>query len=333
MKPLLNLINKTTIISLVFLIIGITLGIGITNISNTTFTKQRPIDELRSGGYQYINPLYECSTNEFYGSKEFINLQNNLEDEINLSLSKGPTTHISVYFRDLNHGAWFGINEKENFSPASLLKIPIMITYFKEAENDPKILKKEIEYNLPLDQQLAKPVIKPVKPATIGNKYPIEELIEKMLIYSDNNSLGLLTENITRKKIDDVSLDLHIPRANTLNDFMNVKEYSTLFRVLFNSSYLNKYYSEKALKILTKSEFNEGLRKPIPQNIPIAHKFGERRINGSPITQLHDCGIVYYPDYPYLICVMTRGTDFKQLEKEIQNVSRIIYNEVKNKNN
>lgn len=331
MKLLLNLGYKTVFIYIFVLVIGILLGIGLTRLYNPSDNED--LGELRLGGYKYTNPLYECSTNEAYGSKEFIKLQGKLENEINLSLGKGPTTHISVYFRDLNKGSWFGINEKEDFSPASLLKIPIMITYFKEAENDPKILKKEIEYNLPLEQREAKPVIKPADPASIGNKYTVEQLIEKMLIYSDNNSLGLLTKNISRKKIDDVSLDIHIPRASTLNDFMNVKEYSTLFRVLFNSSYLNEFYSEKALQMLTKSDFNEGLRKPIPQSIPIAHKFGERNINGSPVTQLHDCGIVYYPDHPYLACVMTRGTDFKQLEKEIQNVSRIIYDEIKSKYN
>ncbi len=37
-------------------------------------------------------------------------------------LSAGRASHISVYFRDLNNGPWFGINEKEEFSPASLLK-------------------------------------------------------------------------------------------------------------------------------------------------------------------------------------------------------------------
>jgi len=27
--------------------------------------------------------------------------------------------------------------------------------------------------------------------------------------------------------------------------------------------------------------------------------------------QLHDCGIVYYPETPYLLCVMTKGWNFE----------------------
>jgi len=50
------------------------------------------------------------------------------------------TTHISVYYRDLISRQWFGINKKVGFTPASLLKVPVMMVYFKKAETDPSIL-------------------------------------------------------------------------------------------------------------------------------------------------------------------------------------------------
>jgi beta-lactamase class A len=108
---------------------------------------------------------------------------------------------------------------------------------------------------------------------------------------------------------------------------MNIKEYVSLFRVLFNVSYLNKEASEKALELLTRVEFKDGLPAGLPANIVVAHKFGERIVNG--LSQLHDCGIVYYPSHPYLICIMTRGADFTQLSKHIQEISKITYDEMK----
>ena len=43
------------------------------------------------------------------------------------------------------------------------------------------------------------------------------------------------------------------------------------------------------------------------------------------IRQLHDCGIIYYPNNTYLLCIMTRGKDFKQLESVIAGISKTVY--------
>jgi beta-lactamase class A len=108
---------------------------------------------------------------------------------------------------------------------------------------------------------------------------------------------------------------------------MSVKQYSSLYRVLFNASYLSKEYSQKALEILSKSEFKDGIVDGIPQSMTIAHKFGERHYSTG-VDQLHDCGIIYYPYHPYLLCIMTKGTDFKQQSKTIRDISDKIYKEM-----
>jgi hypothetical protein len=44
----------------------------------------------------------------------------------------------------------------------------------------------------------------------------------------------------------------------------------------------------------------------------------------------HDCGIVYYPKHPYLLCVMTQGQDPETLENAIAEISKFTYTQVKN---
>lgn len=103
--------------------------------------------------------------------------------------------------------------------------------------------------------------------------------------------------------------DLGIPLPRDIDYALSVKEYASFFRILYNASYLTRENSEMALKLLSESKFRGGLAGKIPSDIVIAHKFGEREMideNGSSINQLHDCGIVYYTPYPYLICIMTR---------------------------
>jgi beta-lactamase class A len=281
--------------------------------------------ELHAGGYKLINPLYECGNSEVAGAKEFSSLESKLNDTIDDYISDGKVISASMYFRDLNNGPWFGVNEKVDFSPSSLLKLPVMLAYYKMAESDPDILDKVIKFDKDHEGVLQQnyPANDPLQK---GKSYTVEQLIERMIIYSDNAALGALYDNISPERVDKVTLDLGIPTAtdSTPEDFMNVKDYSALFRVLFNASYLSKDLSEKTLGILTQSDFGLGLRKQVPQNIQIAHKFGERDLSNG-IKQLHDCGIVYYPQHPYLICVMTRGTRFEDLESVIQEISGRVY--------
>jgi beta-lactamase class A len=112
---------------------------------------------------------------------------------------------------------------------------------------------------------------------------------------------------------------------------MDVKTYSSFFRILYNGTYLSQDNSERLLTVLSRSAFSQGLSAGLPQDITVAHKFGEA---DSPdgTKQLHDCGIVYKPRQPYLICVMTKGNNFPALAKVIGHISETVYNILKNNN-
>ena len=109
-------------------------------------------------------------------------------------------------------------------------------------------------------------------------------------------------------------LGITIPGVRGTEDYMSVSDYASFFRILYNASYLTKDDSQKALDLLTKVDFADGIRAGVPKGVPVANKFGERSVNG--LQQLHDCGIVYYNNHPYLLCIMSRGSDFKKTCRE-----------------
>jgi beta-lactamase class A len=110
---------------------------------------------------------------------------------------------------------------------------------------------------------------------------------------------------------------------------LTVKSYASLFRVLYNSRYLPPELSEFALQTLADATFADGLRKGVPAEIQVAHKFGVRDVPEEPdVKQLHDCGIVYHPVRPYLICIMTRGPDQRRNADIIGEVSDRVYKQV-----
>lgn len=301
-------------------------GVGIL-LSNVLVSDDSQSQETHLGGYKLINPLLFCNQQEGVGSSEYRQLEGNIEEFILSQIEKGAISHASVYFRDLNNGPWFGVSEEEAFSPSSLLKLPVLMAYYKEAEINPAILSQKVRYSddLPLLEQ-GIPVEKQLEK---GKEYSVEELLERMIVYSDNASLVLLENIIPGRSIDKVTEDVGIvtPTAQTPEDYMTVKDYSSLFRILYNASYLSRNYSEKALDLLTKGTFSQGLRAGVPEDVLISHKFGERELPNLS-RQLHDCGIVYYTDHPYLLCVMTRGNDYNQLSSVISSISQQVYAEV-----
>lgn len=284
--------------------------------------------QVRQGGYKLINPLLECEVGEKTLTKEYISFRYKVEREIDKLKESGEVADIAVYFRDLNNGLGFGIDQTLEFSPASLLKIPVMMAYFKAQEADPTLFSKKYSYT-GLRNLDAMETIKPSQPMEAGKEYSVEDLLYRMIAFSDNNAMSLLVENLPLSIQDKVYKDLGItiPGVRGTEDYMTVADNASFFRILYNASYLNKDDSEKALSLLTKVDFAQGIRAGVPKAVTVANKFGERSYNGQ--QQLHDCGIVYLKDHPYLLCMMTRGNNFKKLASSLTDISRLVYTEAR----
>ena len=250
-----------------------------------------------------------------------------------LKEEEGHTVHspVGIFFRELNYGGTsFGIHSDLTFSPASLFKVPLMMAYFKQAEKDPNFLNTKIVYTeqMNLNQHEFYTAREYVQ---LGNEYTIDQLIEYMIIHSDNEATYLLKQHLAPEISSQTYTDLgiNVPENDPEAEFMSVRTYSSFFRILYNSTYLNDELSAKALEILTKSDFKLAIREPIPDNIRVAHKFGERTSLQSNLKQLHDCGIVYFPNHPYSLCIMTKGDNFKTQAKTISKISGIVYERIK----
>lgn len=286
--------------------------------------------EIRQSGYDFINPLLECemSGNSLSLKISEAEIKKTIQENI---IDKNPDAVISLYYRDLKNGPWFGIDEKGQYSPASLFKVPLMMTYYKHLESNPGFFDREIEFKKPVSN-FSQSIVSDKK-IEAGKKYKISELIDYMIKYSDNEAADLLFQNIDVGEINSIFGDLGIaaPDLYHSDNKISVKDYASFFRILYNASYLSRNYSEQALKTLSEVEYKDGLIAGIPSGIKVAHKFGERELedeNGKKVRQLHDCGIIYHPQNPYLLCVMTRGKEFKNLSNIISSVSRTIYENV-----
>ncbi len=292
-----------------------------------------PATEVRvnSSEYKFINPiLYANNDKQSYSG--LAGLYNSLNEYVKMVTQNHTADSVSIYFRDLNSGHWTGVNEDERYQPASLLKVAILLAYLKHATVEANFLDKQIYYVSATTSNQYYPPSHVLK----TGYYSTEQLLESMIVYSDNNAeTALLTAN--QKDFDDLLKLFQLPStpANTndymTSNFMSAKEYSTFFRALYNGTYLPWGLSEQALGLLSSTDFNEGITSGVASGTVVAHKFGERTSqlkNGTLLSrELHDCGVVYYTDHPYLLCVMTKGqvSTFPQLAGIISTVSKLVY--------
>ncbi len=322
------------------LALTLALGIVLGNVMrwwywNHQLRSPAPYRALRqsNANYQFINPLLGC---DFFSEKPYFRELEPLPQEVAQLvagvLNRKEITTSSVYFRELNTGRWLGYNEDVKYFPASLLKVSLMISFLKQAESDPQLLARQLRYDPKVNLNLLEK-ISPAEQLQRGRYYTVEQLIEHMIIFSDNKALQLLMDNINQDVVDQSFGDLSIalPEGGSeVTDFLSPKSYSIFLRILYNSTYLNRGMSEKALQLLTRTEFTDGLGRGVPASVKIAHKFGEYgnidpQTNKITYHELHDCGIIYYPQHPYLLCVMTRGADLEKLKGVIGNISKLFY--------
>ena len=275
----------------------------------------------RLKGYKYIKPLLdgerECE------SPKYGNLKGDIQNFIENNKRSGHLSYCSVFLKNLNSNEWMVINPSQGYHPGSLIKVAVLLAYLREAENNPAILNNYVAYEkdntqYPKVQYKSDSII-------LGNRYRIKDLLYFMVAHSDNRATVVLENymdiSVFRRTFSDLGM-----RELSFSDTsyrISAKTYSNFFSVIYNAGLVNIASSEYAAQLLTECTFHEGLAKQLPSDVKIAHKFGEWG-NGYE-KELHESGIVYIADNPYILTVMTNGQDWNSLSGVLSEISKMVY--------
>ena len=328
-------VSRSLLLTLIFgaLSLGIFLGAGVMGLLSPFQTDRSEEQAGKEGTFRYIRTVAEPRNAANKQTSEMKPFRYKLNDFIQKKLESGDAASISIYFRDLNNGNWIGIGERETFSLKSMLKLPLMIAYFKWAESNPLVLRKSLTF-APANTGV-EPAVSIKTELTPGSSYTVNDLIYRMITNDDTEAYVLLYANIQKARLDRVFKDLNVeydPHKD--DDSLSLRGFASFYRVLFNASYLSEEMSEKALRYLAKSSLKRGMAAAVPMNVEIAGKYGERMIKVSEeghdvvMSQLHEFGIVYHPHRPFLLGIMVRGEDPASLEQTIRDITRMVYEEV-----
>lgn len=297
------------------------------------------IKVVRGNGMDLVHPLLFVEVE----SEGFLDpLKTRINTYLEQKKQEKAFTSASVYLKDLNAGIYLNINPDSLYDPASIMKVPLLIIYLKQAETNPDLLKRSFQFTRS-DDDGAVETIKD-RSLTDGKTYTVEELLYYMIVYSDNESFWMLCDQIDDSKFRELDTELNIPHnidavhypRSDEHYIANVNSVAHYFNVLYNASYLSKSMSAYALDLLTKCTYKNGIVREIDPGVIVAHKFGERTLSymaqGRLVnlqTEFHEFGIVYLKGHPYLLGVMTRGDNSVQLQAMVSDISKIVYTELK----
>lgn len=285
------------------------------------------VSEVRENSqYEFINPLLECNINFNYYNPN--NVSQKIEKYITEQIEWKNIADIGYYVRLLKNGATFGYNQDAEFVPASLIKVPLWIAVLKN------ISMYDLDEEVMLDFENFESQQRNFWQDKLKNNstYTLRDMISQMLINSDNIAATGFLSYIWIDKIYNVYNHFWLKNLDFEQDDsvkISPKNYASFFRVLYNASYLSREESEYMLGLLAQSNFKIWLRWLLPDAVKIANKFWERHILDTWEKQIHDCGIVFLEKQPYVICIMTKWNDFDKQIKIIQNISKIVYDEIK----
>ena len=227
----------------------------------------------------------------------------------------------SFYFEYLPSGTSIRIGENTELAAASLMKIPIVMSLYRAEElGRLKLDEKATIAAGDLSSESGELYKKGA-----GYQITLQEAADLTLIHSDNTAINVIIDRLNQV-IDPKDQALYFLDAEiTVQDNSEVavlissRSYSSFLKCLYLSCYLERKHSQEILSKLTQTPFDDLLVAGVSdKDIVIAHKIGTFSKNVQ-----SDCGIVYYPKRPYLVCLMIRGDEtqarpaFKEISKQI----------------
>lgn len=237
---------------------------------------------------------------------------------------------IGIYFEYLPTGTTIGVNDRETFFAASLLKTPMVMEVMRRIDEG-KISEDEL---LTIEQADIDKGYGDLWKKGVGAQVTIREAIMLAMVNSDNTAYRLLRKKIENKDLEEVFSYLDIPRdLKGPGGGITAKNYTSILRSLYFSAYLSYEKSNELLKIMSIPYESDLISQSIPESIKVANKIGVHQSLDKKEEIYSDCGIIYIPKRNYTLCVMVQGASKPETaKKQIIDISETVYEYIVNLN-
>ncbi|HEX2204434.1 MAG TPA: serine hydrolase [Longimicrobium sp.] len=220
-----------------------------------------------------------------------------------------------VSVRNLASGEALSIRGEETYPSASLIKVAVLVALLEEARQG-ELRLDERTTMIGRDRVGGSGVLQHL---ASGLEITLEDAAWLMITLSDNTATNLILDKLNVRTVWEKMDSLGLPRtrihsktflrSTSIAVDSSVKyglgvttpdETVRLFALLHEGRAVSPALDSLALAMLRANQDGTKLGRWLPADVPFAHKTGE--VDAS----RNDCGILYGPDAPVALCVMTR---------------------------
>lgn len=242
---------------------------------------------------------------------------------------KNSGEEVSILIKELNKNEYiYNYNTKIKMISASIIKVPIMLAVLEEVSNK----KISLNHKILVENE---DILEDTEVFENGeNHYTLEELINWMIIESDNTATNVIIKKFGMQivnnyftnvlKLQHTNLQRYMLDENAIkngfNNYTSQEDMLIVFEKLFNKQILNEELCNKAIEILYNQRCQNLVMRHIYQPVKYAHKTGILDyIN-------HDVGVMNINNKLYYIGIsIYNAKDIEGNKALIGNLGRIIY--------
>ncbi|MGB9707065.1 MAG: serine hydrolase [Microgenomates group bacterium] len=230
------------------------------------------------------------------------------------NLTKDLLGTYGVYVYRFEDGQEYGLHQKEIFPAASLMKLPVILTLYQEAEAGKISL--ETRYKLLEADKRGGAGILQSRPA--GEVYTYRKLAELMGQYSDNTANNVLVKILGQQKIQQTIDNLGMKKTNFTKYETTPEDIGIFFRKLYQGKIVNQVNQGEILKFLTKTGFEDRIPAGVPEGVRVAHKIGTE------IGVFSDGGIVFGED-PFVLVILSKNARESEAKEVLPKITRAVW--------
>lgn len=179
--------------------------------------------------YQGMSEIGEDQNTEVENKDNSQYIDMDLAKDIEAYFQENGIDHEKVAYciTDLEHNIKYSMNEKDEFVAASIYKLPLAMLYYDKANDGEYTLDSTFTYSGYMHEDAG--VIS--SNYGIGSQIPLSDLLDDLIVYSDNDAGHILYENLggwkeykeaMTKYTDSISENYYtednVSTANTMND-------------------------------------------------------------------------------------------------------------------
>ncbi|GAB6876710.1 serine hydrolase [Thermaerobacter litoralis] len=225
---------------------------------------------------------------------------------------------FGIYFKDLQTGATWGINEREPIHAASTIKVPLVLYVNHQVAAGRARMDDRIVYEPDRDLTGGAGILQ--RDGFPGKSYSLRVLTNLSITISDNVTTNMLFRHFGKDKVGEFMRSLGgeviFPEGRRIS---TARDMGLYVEAVLDFARQHPLLGGRMLDDMGHAIFHVGLPGQLPPDVFVAHKEGD--IEGV----ADDVGIVF-SERPYVLAILSKGVDnIDQGFEDIARISKIVY--------